>query len=141
MRRISDIVRLRPAAEVGVGFTQSVMARVDEQSSPLAARWLERLTGVLRPTAPAVSLPAVLGIVSLLVVIGIVGMLVFGPLSYPVDRPQPAQLTVSADAEPPALVVDADDEMQELILRHQTHELNRPEGMDPGVVLATHSAQ
>jgi hypothetical protein len=158
-RAVSKMVRDLPAGSPSAGFTAAVMAGLTANRPGLLKRLLQRIAGPLRAPAPLVPAYQLVAAGCILLVI-IAGGAFYGiHLSPAATPPDTAIGLVAADgttpgmAHTPVAIGTAHNALQpvharsdtlpveDLVLSHDTYELSRPLGSDPGIRLVRQSAK
>ena len=160
-RAVSKMVRDLPPADPSAGFTASVMAGLSAHRPGLIQRLLHRLAGPLRAPAPLVpgyQLVAAACILLVIVAGGAFYSAQLGSGAAPLDTGTgiglvaadgttpgsahtPVAIGAAHDASRPVHVRSSSLAVDDLILHHDSYELTRPLGSDPGIRLINHSAE
>ena len=157
---VSKMIRDVPAASPPAGFTANVMAGLTTQRQGLFQRLRQRFAGPLRAPAPLVSAHQLVAAACVLLLIVTGGAFYSAHLNSGATSPDIGTGLVVADgttngaAHTPVAIGRAHPMSQrvvharmdflavdDLVHHHDSYDLNRPLGSDPGVSLVSHSTR
>ncbi|MFW5867536.1 MAG: hypothetical protein ACOCX2_06945 [Armatimonadota bacterium] len=139
LRETHVMVQALPRESTPDGFTRDVMARLEAEER--RSGWLGRLSEMFVPARqPSWARAAAVGTAIALAVAG--GTVWYNQAQEPAPQPQVAGIAATPQMASGAIATDGLDEaeLEELLARHQAHEMTQPLADDAGVSLVVYTS-